>query len=94
MEELIRQRNQFEDELYDMLVSPLLNLDDFWDPVRVSYDIHNLESVTINQECIICISHKLEFKYLSCCKQYMCIDCSTQWFNISVKCPNCIKDLR
>ena len=88
MEELIRQREQFENDLYDFLINPLIP-PNFWDPVFLSIDINLLGDLYITQECVICIEEKKHHKELKCCKQMMCIDCSKGWFSKSTKCPYC-----
>ena len=93
-ENFIRERNNFEDEMYDLLVTPLLIPDSFWESVKVSLNIKILQDITIEQECAICIDIKNNYKKLKCCNQVICKDCASNWFDISVKCPYCNKDLR
>jgi hypothetical protein len=97
MEELIRQRLLFEDEMYDLLVSPLqFNFvpDSFWEPVRVSYKVKQLWDMYYTDTCSICIDTSTHFKLLHCCAQVMCNECANEWFQLSVMCPYCNRDLR
>jgi hypothetical protein len=97
MEELIRQRRQFEDEMYDLLVSPLqFNFvpDSFWEPVRVSYNVKLLWDTYYTDDCSICTDNCSCFKLLHCCAQVICTSCAKEWFRLSVMCPYCNRDLR
>ena len=99
MEELIRSRRQFENQLYDFLVTPILFIDEsFWEPVRVCLTVEQIESLPEveleNKECMICKETLFLFNNLVCCNQLMCIECSFKWFECSVFCPYCKQDLR
>ena len=95
MEELIRQRIQFEDEMYDLLVSPLQFIpDSFWEPIRVSYNVKLLWDMYYTDICTICTEKCSCFKLLHCCAQVMCNKCANEWFQLSVMCPYCNRDLR
>ena len=102
---LIRQRNEYEDLLYDFLISEnnffveQFIPESFWEPVTVSLSIEQIESLEsvvleINQECFICKESKQDFKKLGCCNNNMCQDCINNWFNVSVYCPFCKRDQR
>lgn len=97
-ERLIFERNNFEINLYDYLVDPLLFIpDEFWEPVIVSLTASQIEKFVTeycNDECIICNTTCEFFKPLVCCNNKTCVDCFNNWFNISVKCPFCKQDLR
>ena len=96
------ERNQFEQQLYDFLVSPMLlpqQDSSFWDPVVVNLDPPTLQQVSIETikeptECSICITDRTAFKRVKCCNQLICNECAVQWFNKSVYCPYCKQDLR
>jgi hypothetical protein len=100
LDDLIRSRREFENRIYDFLVSPLYILPDesFWEPVHVSLtqeQIDSLPEIQIeNHECNICKETLFIFNKLVCCNQVMCIGCSDEWFNRSVYCPYCKQDLR
>ena len=98
MEELIRERTLFEDELYDNLINLQLFIpESFWEPVNVSLTIEQidkLKNINLNEICLICNSDSSTFRELSCCKKQMCDSCIITWFNLSVKCPYCKHDLR
>jgi hypothetical protein len=92
--ELIRQRNEFELQIYDFLVNPIIS-DDFWEPVKVSFkEINKLKDSIKEDICHICTDKHLNFKKLNCCNQEICNGCCHNWFNESVKCPFCFQDLR
>ena len=96
MESLIQERNEFEQYIYEFLVTPIIS-DSFWEPVKVVLPDHcknKLIQVYGQSECIICRFDKLFFRELSCCKNKMCSCCINKWFNESVKCPFCKHDLR
>jgi hypothetical protein len=93
---LIFERNRFEEELYNLLITPLID-DSFWDPVKVSLTPEQIDSLTekeIIQECFICSEEHNLFNTLPCCNKEMCKDCVNIWFNESVKCPYCKFDIR
>ena len=93
--QLIHDRQLFEDEMYDLLVSPFQFIpESFWESIKLSYDINLLVNIYNNDTCIICANEMYHFKEMSCCKHNMCIDCCTSWFSISVRCPYCYNDLR
>ena len=100
---LILERARYESDLYDFLVGPLIQPtqeSSFWDPVIVNLNQEQIQSVCIMEtldqltECSICITDRELFKRVKCCKQLICIDCADNWFNKSVFCPYCKKDLR
>ena len=100
LETVMRERDEFEQQLYDFLVEPI-NLpeipDDFWEPVIVNLSkqqINLLKNKLNEDECNICASICNSFKLLECCGKEMCINCSVNWFNRSIKCPFCNYDLR
>jgi len=71
--------------------------DDFWEPVKVILDesqIKKLNVIECTQDCIICSDTCHLFVELNCCKNNICMDCTTKWFNESVNCPYCKTDLR
>jgi len=95
--QLILERVQFEDELYDFLVDDMFIPDEFWEPVIVNLtkqQIDLLKNKLNDDECNICTTTNSSFKLLECCGKDMCIDCSTNWFNRSTKCPFCNHDIR
>ena len=103
MEELIRERTIFENELYDNLINLELFIpESFWEPVNVSLtieQINNLKEIDLKETCsketcLICNSETFIFKELRCCKKQMCNSCIITWFNLSVKCPYCNFDQR
>jgi len=94
---IIHERNVFEDELYNALVTPLFIPDDFWEPVIVSLtkeQIETMKVITKNGDCFICNESVENFKILPCCHKDMCIKCTDKWFNRSVFCPFCKSDQR
>ena len=94
---IIHERNVFEDELYNALVTPLFIPDDFWEPVIVSLtkeQIETMKDITKNNDCFICNEQVEKFKILPCCHKDMCINCTDNWFNRSVFCPFCKSDQR
>ena len=102
---LIQQRNEYEDLLYDFLISEnnffveQFIPESFWEPVNVSLTIEQIESLETlvletTQECFICKESKHNFKNLSCCNNNMCQECITNWFTVSVFCPFCKRDQR
>ena len=70
--------------------------DDFWDPVVVPLPEGILPNSVniINKECTICSEDFSKFIILQCCNNEICQECSIKWFNLSVYCPYCKKDLR
>ena len=97
-EQLILERAEFEYQLYDFLVDPLIFIpDEFWEPVLVNLtkqQIDLLKNKLNEDECNICTIICSSFKLLECCGKEMCIDCSINWFNRSTKCPFCNHDIR
>jgi len=94
---LIHERLLFEDEMYDVLISPLFIPDDFWEPVIVCLteeQIESMKDITKNEICFICDETMESFKELPCCHKDMCVDCNYTWFNRSVFCPFCKCDQR
>jgi hypothetical protein len=91
---LINERNRFEDQLYDYLLSESIPAS-FWEPITVCYEkTKDLEDVIGEESCIICMETHINFKKLHCCKQKLCNGCSYKWFETSVKCPYCYQDIR
>jgi hypothetical protein len=73
--------------------------DDFWQPVRICLSKSQIENIPDiithgEEECVICSNKREKFKQINCCKNNICSDCVTKWFNESVKCPYCKQDLR
>ena len=95
---LIRSREEFENQLYDFLVSPLFVDETFWEPVKVTLtasQLGMLNEVYNFHECLICAQEFFWFNELICCKQLMCLECAIKWFNYeSVYCPFCKVDIR
>ena len=69
--------------------------EDFWDPVIIGLK-HELKTETYDSfyECLICCNEKKSFKKIECCNNKICIECCSHWFEKSVYCPFCKKDLR
>jgi hypothetical protein len=96
MDNLIRSRQDFENYVFDTLVTSLIP-DSFWDPVKVCLPVDtitNLKKMVLNSECLICNDQKQNYSELPCCKNNFCDDCIAKWFCESVKCPFCNSDLR
>jgi hypothetical protein len=94
MEQLIRERNEFEWMLYDYLLNPIIP-DDFWEPVYVGLtDLSNLIPMECQENCIICYLDKNTFMSTKCCQHKFCVECINNWFKVSVRCPFCNRDLR
>ena len=97
-ERLLLERTQFELQVYDFLVDPVLQVpNEFWDPVIVKLPdttIEQIEQIEQIEECIICTTEQSVFKKLKCCDHQICKNCFKNWFDISVKCPFCKFDLR
>ena len=94
---IIEERNQFENELYDFLLTPSIMFvpEDFWEPVTLKFEkVHELEDIIGENECAICLENHLNFKKTICCGQKMCNGCCFTWFETSVKCPYCYQDIR
>jgi len=95
---LIIQRNAYEAQVYDFLVSPFIAVqDDFWEPVKVClkpHEIIELTEVLIQDNCVICADDTEFFREVKCCKNKLCNGCAERWFSESVKCPYCVRDLR
>lgn len=71
--------------------------EDFWDPVVVSLSetqIYSLKRKLKKQNCTICSDDVYNYKVLPCCKNDLCLDCTSSWFSKSVKCPYCNQDVR
>jgi hypothetical protein len=71
--------------------------EDFWEPVKVNLNENEINSLKVcneNNDCIICSENKDTFKEMSCCKNKMCKECTQKWFNESVYCPYCKRDIR
>ena len=103
MEDLIRSRQQFENEVYDLLVNiDLLVPPNFWDPVVPNSDNNLVNASNIDfqkvvcelTDCFICFQEFTEFNVLECCKKKLCENCRNTWFKKSVKCPFCVQDVR
>lgn len=97
LEQIVRNRQDFENEVYDLLVNvELLAPPDFWNPVEIKLpDSFTFEKVISEPtECFVCFSDFTEFNKLECCKKKMCEGCTTRWFEKSTKCPFCNQDLR
>ena len=99
-ERLARERTEYENYIYDILVNPIIIIPDesdtFWDPVVVSLnDIEKLETVVCeNIECLICTEKCNIFKKVICCNNKICLECANNWFEKSVYCPFCKHDQR
>jgi len=97
---LIIERTNFENEIFDFLINPLVFVppdDPFWDPVTVNLNdsqINQLKTIEKEAECFICTNISLNFSNLNCCNNDICSDCTFNWFSKSVKCPFCKQDLR
>ena len=94
---LLQEREEFENMIYDLLVTPLFIPDSFWDPVVVCLSSEQIENMVITPEevnCSICKDTKDSFHALQCCNAKMCKDCLVNWFTISVFCPYCKRDQR
>jgi hypothetical protein len=97
MEQLIRERQRFENEMYDLLVNiDQLISPDFWEPVVVKIpETFTFEKVLMEPtECFICFKEYTSFNKLKCCNKRLCEECCKTWFDKSVKCPFCVQDLR
>jgi hypothetical protein len=102
LEEIIQDRLQFENEMYDLLVNiELLAPPSFWDPIQDPVIVQLPESYEFEKvivceplECFVCFNNFTEFNKLKCCNKKMCEGCTTKWFASSVKCPFCNQDLR
>lgn len=105
LEEIIQDRQQFENEMYDLLVNVEIFIPPgFWDPVQDTINIevaklpknYEFEKVIVCEslECFVCFNNFTEFNKLRCCNKKMCEGCTTRWFASSVKCPFCNQDLR
>jgi hypothetical protein len=95
---LIRDRNRFEDYIYDYLVTAIEIPESFWEPVTVCLTDKQIDLIKIIEceeiECFICKDNKNLYKKLTCCDNKICLDCTNIWFNKSVFCPFCKKDQR
>jgi len=71
-------------------------VDDFWEPVKVTVDLHNVPiTILDNWECPICTDEKRRAYRLPCCRKPICTECGVSWFeNENTSCPFCRKDLR
>ena len=81
---------RFTSNLYPDIV------DDFWEPVKVTVDLHNVSTTILdNWECPICTDEKRRAYRLPCCRKPICTECGVSWFETeNTKCPFCRKDLR
>jgi hypothetical protein len=96
MDNLIRSRQDFENYVFDTLISSLIP-DTFWDPVKVFLDFNKIlcfKELIVDSECLICCEQKKEYQLVPCCNNSFCKDCVFKWFSESVKCPFCKTDLR
>ena len=108
-EQVIAERREFEDELFDALTgsangifffiqSPLPDENNsFWDPVVVclsDQQINNLEIIEQESNCFICTTEQKKFKQVNCCNNKLCLNCINIWFKRSVFCPFCKHDQR
>ena len=98
LEVLIRERNEYENFIYDFLITTFPIPESFWDPVIVCLtekQINLMEQIECEDiECFICKDTKNKFKKIKCCNNNLCLDCIESWFNKSVFCPFCKKDQR
>ena len=83
-------------DVLDRIMSSFTTSDDFWEPVKVTVDLHNVPITTLdNWECPICIDEKRRAYRLPCCRKPICTECGVSWFEKeNVSCPFCRKDLR
>ena len=82
---------QFENNLYDLLVSILWKSDEINLPEKLDFEkIETCEQI----ECFICFIHFIEFNKMNCCNKMMCEECTEIWFKNSVTCPFCNQDIR
>jgi len=97
-ENLLLERQYFENRVYDYLVTPFLFVpEDFWDPIKITLtpeQINTFNIISVEDDCIICTTNHNTFCELKCCKNKLCKECTNKWFNESVRCPFCVKDLR
>ena len=99
---LLRERRNYENEIYDFLENgnlqvPVIIDESFWEPVKIGYgytNIQNLEDIIVEEPCIICTESHINFKQVHCCHQKLCNGCCYTWFDSSVKCPYCHQDIR
>jgi hypothetical protein len=93
----VETRLLLENALIQYLTNYIDIDDDFWDPVKVvltNEQIDQIPTIIKNEECVICSEQQINFKNLNCCKNDICDSCASNWFNESVNCPYCKKDLR
>ena len=95
---LIRERTEYENYIYDYLVTTIEVPETFWDPVIVCLTNKQMDLMKIIEceeiECFICKDNKNKFKETSCCHNKICVECTEIWFHKSVFCPFCKKDQR
>ena len=92
LNDLVASRTEFENYLYDFLID---RFESFWEPVIVPFtETHKIKSIYSKEECTICGQHCTFFKKVKCCGQQLCCECCSKWFDVSVKCPYCMRDLR
>ena len=96
LQQLIQEREEFEQALYDFFINDYLIIpESFWEPVKVCYqNVQSLQDIIIEENCVICTDKHTNFKKVHCCNQKICNGCCYEWFSISVKCPYCYQDLR
>ena len=85
--------SNFTERLYENYYIP----EDFWEPVKVTLSnnvINSMKELHQTNECTICSDTKDLFKEMPCCKNKICDECTIKWFNESVCCPYCKKDIR
>ncbi len=91
---LVIERNIFEDSLYNYLINPLIP-ENFWEPVYISFDYQLKLKLTVSVgECPVCMENQSIFRESMCCKQKLCENCCEKWFKRSVHCPYCYQDSR
>ena len=70
---------------------------EFWEPVRVTVpeETFIFESVIGGWDCMICGYKKMDRTRVKCCRNYVCKQCTIEWFTKkSTKCPFCKGDVR
>ena len=90
---LVIERAEFDNSLYNYLVNPLIP-EDFWEPVNTSFEYQLLKIKTDSLDCSICMENQLQFRETGCCKQVLCENCCENWFKRSFYCPYCYQDIR
>ena len=70
----------------------------FWEPIKIilsDSSFEKIDTIDKNQECQLCNTEQTLFIVLPCCYHSIyCRTCAKNWFNESVKCPLCRKDIR